>query len=138
MGAKAVRDLPKEIEKKQKKEENNSQPQQLTKSPIDITNSTNTIGSVHINKESCPDKEVDKEGDEEEDREVEVDKEEDREVTKKRNIIDLREAQTSVEQLTHVPDEKKYELKQYLEDEGYEFTHVNKDTFKNTEMEKNE
>ncbi len=30
--------------------------------------------------------------------------------------------------LTYVPDEKKYELKQYLEDEGYEFTHVNKDT----------
>jgi|TARA_R100000482_G_scaffold122791_1_gene71255 hypothetical protein len=38
--------------------------------------------------------------------------------------------------LTYVPDEKKYELKQYLEDEGYEFTHVNKDTFKdNKEME---
>lgn len=40
--------------------------------------------------------------------------------------------------LTYVPDEKKYELKQYLENEGYEFTHVNKDTFKNTEMEENE
>ena len=38
--------------------------------------------------------------------------------------------------LTYVPDDKKFELKQYLEDEGYEFTHVNKDTFNNNkEME---
>ena len=38
--------------------------------------------------------------------------------------------------LTYVPDEKKYELKQYLEDEGYEFTHVNKDAFNdNKKME---
>ena len=38
--------------------------------------------------------------------------------------------------LTYVPDDKKFELKQYLEDEGYEYTHVNKDTFNNNkEME---
>ena len=38
--------------------------------------------------------------------------------------------------LTYVPDDKKFELKQYLDDEGYEYTHVNKDTFNdNKEME---
>jgi len=38
--------------------------------------------------------------------------------------------------LTYVPVEKKIELEEYLEDNGYEYTHVNKDTFNdNKKME---
>ena len=37
--------------------------------------------------------------------------------------------------LTYVPDDKKFELKQYLDDEGYEYTHVNKDTFNKLEKD---
>ena len=37
--------------------------------------------------------------------------------------------------LTYVPDDKKFKLKQYLDDEGYEYTHVNKDTFNKMEKD---
>jgi len=37
--------------------------------------------------------------------------------------------------LTYVPVEKKIELEEYLEDNGYEYTHVNKDTFNKMEKD---